>query len=126
MAELCWRLGRPEEGLAALDETDVRSAAGGQRYVEAEALRLRAELLRLQGAPQAEVEDRLRRALEHARGQSARSLELRAAMSLARVLAEHGRRDEARDLLAAVYPGFTEGFQTGDLLEAKQLLEELA
>jgi predicted ATPase len=60
------------------------------------------------------------------RDQAARSLELRAATSLARPWAEQGRRAEARDLLAPVYGWFTEGFDTADLKEAKALLDELA
>jgi predicted ATPase len=61
-----------------------------------------------------------------ARAQQARSLELRAATRLARLWRGQGRRTEARDLLARVYGGFTEGFETLDLKEAKALLEELA
>ena len=66
------------------------------------------------------------RALTVAREQQAKSLELRAAMSMARLWRDQGKRDEARDLLAPVYGWFTEGFDTLDLKEAKKLLEELA
>jgi predicted ATPase len=66
------------------------------------------------------------RALEVARQQQAKSLELRAAMSMARLWRDQGKRDEARDLLAPVYGWFTEGFDTRDLKEAKALLEQLA
>jgi predicted ATPase len=65
------------------------------------------------------------RALEVARAQQAKSLELRAAMSMARLWRDQGKRDEARELLAPVYGWFTEGFDTLDLKEAKALLEEL-
>jgi predicted ATPase len=67
----------------------------------------------------------LQRALDVARRQEAKSLELRAAMSLSRLWQQQGRRAEARDLLAPIYGWFTEGFDTADLQEAKALLEEL-
>jgi predicted ATPase len=67
----------------------------------------------------------LQRALDVARRQEAKALELRAAMSLARLWQQQGRRAAARDLLAPVYGWFTEGFDTADLQEAKALLEEL-
>jgi predicted ATPase len=67
-----------------------------------------------------------KRALTVARQQQAKSWELRAAMSMARLWRDHGKRDAARDLLAPVYDWFTEGFDTRDLKEAKALLEELA
>ena len=66
-----------------------------------------------------------RRALEIARSQEAKSLELRAATSLARLLQTQGKPTEARGLLAPIYAWFTEGFDTRDLIEAKALLEEL-
>jgi predicted ATPase len=75
------------------------------------------------GSPEAEA--CYVRALEVARAQEARSLELRAATSLARLWGEQGRSAEARDLLALVYGWFTEGFDTADLKEAKALLDEL-
>jgi predicted ATPase len=67
----------------------------------------------------------LRQALDVARHQQAKSLELRAAVSLSRLWQQHGKRDEARELLAPLYGWFTEGFDTADLQEAKTLLEEL-
>jgi predicted ATPase len=82
-------------------------------------------LLRQTGTPQAEAETWLQRALDVARRQEAKSLELRAAMSLACLWQQQGRRAEARDLLAPIYDWFTEGFDTADLQEAKALLEEL-
>jgi predicted ATPase len=66
------------------------------------------------------------RALDVARKQQAKSWELRAAMSMARLWRDQGKRDEARDLLTPVYGWFTEGFDTRDLKEAKTLLDELA
>jgi predicted ATPase len=83
-------------------------------------------LLRQPGASQAAAEAWVQRALDVARRQEAKSLELRAAMSLARLWQQQGKRLEARELLAPVYGWFTEGFDTADLQEAKALLEELA
>jgi len=83
-------------------------------------------LLRQTGTPQAEAETWLQRALDVARRQEAKSLELRAAMSLARLWQQQDRNAEARDLLALIYGWFTEGFDTADLQEAKALLDELA
>ena len=67
----------------------------------------------------------MQQALTVARRQQAKSLELRAAMSLARLWQQQGKRDEARELLAPIYGWFTEGFDTADLQEAKALLEDL-
>ena len=74
----------------------------------------------------AEAERCFRTAIEIARRQSARSEELRATTSLARLLAKQDRRDEARAMLAEIYGWFTEGFDTADLKDAKALLDELA
>ena len=82
--------------------------------------------MRLAENGSAEVELCYVKALEVARAQEARSLELRAACDLARLWAEQGRHSEARDLLAPVYGWFTEGFDTLDLREAKALLDELS
>jgi predicted ATPase len=92
----------------------------------AELVRVRGELLLLQGAPgaAAAAEDHFRQALDWARRQGALSWELRAAMSLARLLHDRDRIG-ARDLLASIYDRFTEGFGTADLITAKQLLDEL-
>ena len=79
----------------------------------------------LSQSARAEAETWLRRALTIARHQQAKSLELRAAMSLARLLQRQGKRDAARELLASIYAWFTEGFDTADLQEARALLEEL-
>jgi predicted ATPase len=77
------------------------------------------------GTPQAEAEAWLQQALAVARRQQAKSLELRAAMSLARLWQQQGKQAEAHELLAPVYGWFTEGFDTADLQEAKALLDEL-
>ena len=83
-------------------------------------------LLARRARDRADAEECFHRALRVARKQTARSLELRAAMSLARLWAEHGRRAEGHDLLAPVYGWFTEGFDTADLKDAKALLDQLA
>src|SRR4029434_6727131 len=94
----------------------------GQRMVEAELYRLRGSLLLQQtGTPPTEAETWLHRALDVARRQDAKSLELRAAMSLSWLWHQQGKRQEAHDLLAAVHASFTEGFDTADLQEAKAL-----
>jgi predicted ATPase len=127
LAEAHGKAGQAEEGLALLDEAQGLVAKTGERTAEAEVHRVKGELL-LARSPsdptQAEVS--FREALEVARRQSAKSFELRAATSLARLWQRQGKRDEARDLLAPVYAWFTEGFDTKDLRDAKALLEELA
>jgi predicted ATPase len=82
-------------------------------------------LLRQPGASQAEAEAWLQQALDVARRQEAKSLELRAAMSLSRLWQQQGKRGEAHALLAPIYGWFTEGFDTADLQEAKAMLEAL-
>ena len=83
-------------------------------------------LLRQPGTPQAEAAAWLQRALDVARRQEAKALELRAAMSLARLWQQQGKRAEAYELLAPIYGWFTEGLDTADLQEAKTVLDELA
>src|SRR5215468_8941144 len=96
-------------------------------YSAAEVYRVQGELLLLQATPDAsQAEMSFHHALDVARRQQAKSLELRAAMSLARLWQHQGKRAEARDLLAPVYGWFTEGFDTADLQEARALLDELA
>ncbi len=98
-----------------------------ERWCEAEVPRLQGVLrLRQTVPPQAEAETWLERALNVARCQEAKSLELRAAMSLSRLWQQQGKRAEARELLAPLYRWFTEGFDTPDLQEAKTLLEEVS
>jgi predicted ATPase len=125
LADVYAQEGQVEAGLATLDEA-LAAQATGQRLVEAELYRLCGCLLLQTGTPQAEAETWLQRALDVARRQEAKSLELRAAMSLSRLRQQQGKRKEAHDLLAEVYAWFTEGFDTADLQEAKALLEELA
>jgi predicted ATPase len=127
LADVAAHLGHPEDGLQALAEAHILVEQHEERYWEAEVCRLRGVLLLRQlGVPQAEAEAWLQRALDVARRQEAKSLELRAAMSLARLWQQQGQRDEARGLLAPIYSWFTEGFDTADLQGAKTLLEELS
>jgi class 3 adenylate cyclase/predicted ATPase len=120
------RMGDPKAGLAALAEAEMRMGQSGERWQEAEIYRLKGELtLSMEGADAA-AEQCFRTAIEVAREQQARSPELRAATSLARLWVEQGKRAEARDLLAPVYGWFTEGFDTPDLKDAKALLDEVA
>jgi len=98
-----------------------------ERWHEAELNRIAGEIaLRSRERDAVKAQSCFERALEIARAQQARSWELRAATSLARLWRDQGRRAGAHDLLAPVYGWFTEGFDTLDLKEAKALLEELA
>jgi class 3 adenylate cyclase/predicted ATPase len=126
LAEVFDLLDRTKEGLQSLTEAQTLMDQTEERWWEAEICRLQGTLLlRHSMAPPAEVETWLRRALDVARRQQARSLELRAATSLARLWHDHGKHTEARDLLAPVYNWFTEGFDAPDFKEANSLLEEL-
>ncbi len=125
LAEASLRAGQIDAGLAAADEALDHAEKHRERFWEPEIHRLRGELLRQDGADPPAVEACFQRALEIARGQQAKSLELRAAMSLARLWRDHGKRDEARALLQPVYAWFTEGFDTKDLRDAQALLAEL-
>ncbi len=117
--QLAEALGVTETALAVAEQT-------GQRFWDAELHRQKGELLlQSQAGSEAEAEQLFRRALEIARAQEARSFELRAATSMARLWHCQGKDAEARALLAPVYGWFTEGFDTRDLVEAKALLEEL-
>jgi predicted ATPase/class 3 adenylate cyclase len=127
LAEVSAHLGHTEDGLQALAEAHTLVEQHEERYWEAEVYRLWGVLLlRQTGTSQTEAETWLQRALDVARRQQAKSLELRAAMSLARLWQHQGKRGEARELLAPIYDWFTEGFDTADLQEATGLLEELS
>ena len=120
------RLGsRALDILIALVERAERTE---ERYTMAELMRVRGELLLLQGAPDAAAvaEDHFRQALDWACRQGALSWELRAATSLARLLRERDRSGDARDLLAPIYDRFIEGFGTVDLQAAKRLIDALS
>jgi predicted ATPase len=127
LAEAHGIMGQPEAGLAVLTEALTLVETTGERLYEAELHRLRGALLLQQNsANQAEAENFFYQAIVVAQKQSAKSLELRAAISLAKLWYQQGKRQEAHSLLAPVYNWFTEGFDTADLKEAKALLDELA
>ena len=126
LAEAYGKVGQPEEGLSVLAEALATVDNTGERNWEAELHRRKGELLLMQqGQTVGEAEDCFLKALEIARHQLAKSLELRAAMSLSRLWHQQGKQEEARQMLAEIYGWFTEGFDTVDLQEAKALLEEL-
>ena len=125
-ADACLATGRIEEGLSAVREAFTEVEGTAARYYEAELNRLEGELLLASEAPdESRAEGSFRNAIAIARGQEAKSWELRAATSLARLLARQGKREEAHALLASVHGWFTEGFDTADLKEAATLLSEL-
>jgi predicted ATPase len=108
-----------EEGFASVAKTGERSGSPHLHHVKGEIV------LAQNPSDGAEAERCYRTAIEIARRQKARIAELRASTSLARLLAKHGRRDEAHAMLADIYGWFTEGFDTRDLKDAKALLDEL-
>ena len=131
--ELCWlaeayiAFNQFDKASEPLDEALTIAESDGARYWEAETHCLRGELLlRKSGSNRVEAETCFERATEVARQQGTRWWELRATVSLARLLASQGRREEARVMLSEIYNWFTEGFDTADLKDAKALLEELS
>jgi hypothetical protein len=126
-AETLGRCGQVADGLVAIDEALAQSDRTEARVRVAELLRVKGELLLLEGAPNAAgaAEEHFLRALDWARDQDALSWELRVASSLARLRQAQGRAKDARDLLAPVYNRYTEGFDTADLRAAKALLGAL-
>jgi predicted ATPase len=127
LAEAYSKGGQSAEALRIVDEALALVNATGERVYEAEIHRLRGDLLlQLSSDDAAEAEARFHKAIEIACHQQAKSLELRAATSLARLWQQQGKRQEAYDLLAPVYGWFTEGFDTADLKDAKALLDEVA
>ncbi|RIK24630.1 MAG: hypothetical protein DCC55_41225 [Chloroflexi bacterium] len=118
--------GQYSEGLAALQEGLTVVEQTGECFWQAELLRLKGALLLAQGASVPDVESCYQQAVEIARQQNARSLELRTTISLARLWQTLGRWTEAYQMLAPVYGWFTEGFDTADLQEARALLEALS
>ena len=126
VASALGRMGRFDEALRTVKESFPFIERSGQRYYEAEMHRLKGELLLAQDSSNAaHTQLSFRTAIEIARKQHAKSWELRATTSLARLLRETNRRDEARTMLAEIYNWFTEGFETADLKDAKALLQEL-
>src|SRR5439155_15808593 len=143
LAEAYGKAGQAEDGLAALAEALTAVDKSGERFYEAELYRLKGELSLQSGVrspesetpnpqhptpsttPEAEAEVCFLKAIEIAQRQQAKSLELRAVMSLSRLWQQQGKQEEARQMLADIYGWFTEGFDTKDLQEAKALLQEL-
>jgi predicted ATPase len=121
------KLGQFEDAWRCINEAMTEVETTEERWYEAEVNRVAGEISLMFGKlDRAKAQAYFGRALAVARQQQAKSWELRAAMSMARLSRDQGKRDEARDLLAPVYGWFTEGFDTRDLKEAKALLEELA
>jgi predicted ATPase len=127
LAKVYGKSGQQEEGLTVLIEALRAVEETGEHFYEAELYRLRGEfLLHLSSDNQQEAETCFQHAIRIAQNQQAKSWELRATTSLARLWQQQGKRQEAHDLLAPVYNWFTEGFDTADLKDAKMLLDELA
>lgn len=143
LAEACASVARVEDGLAVLDEALAAVHQTGEQFYKAELYRLKGELtlqreFKVPGSkfqvadsrsllpdPRGEAESCYLKAIEVARKQSAKLLELRAVMSLCRLWQQDGKKGEARQLLVEIYNWFTEGFDTADLKDAQALLEEL-
>jgi predicted ATPase len=127
LAEAYWKIERDAEALHAIAQGLACAEETGQHYEDCELLRLRGEILLAAGkAETGAAEQAFQAALETAKRQQARSLELRAATSLARLWCKQGKRAQAQALLAPVHGWFSEGFDTRDWREAKALIEELA
>ena len=124
LADGCRDAGKLNDALEALTEGIELAQRSGMGDSEADLYRLKGEVL-MQKGPYADAEKQFASAIELARRQGARMFELRATTSLARLLQREGRVDEARRALGAIYGWFTEGFETRDLREAKQLLDTL-
>ena len=128
LAENYLAFGDPEKALDANDRAFEFAKQSDEHWSDSEFLRVRGVALAMRDgvACNSEAETYLGRAIDDARSRSAKSFELRAAMSLARFLSDQGRAMEARDVLAPIYAWFTEGFDTPDLIDAKALLDELS
>jgi predicted ATPase len=127
LAEACIAFNQSDKASEALDEALTIAGSDGDRCWEAETHRLRGELLwRKSASNRVEAETCFERATEIARQQGARWFELRATVSLARLLTTQGCRDKARAMVSEIYSWFTEGFATADLKDAKALLDELS
>jgi class 3 adenylate cyclase/predicted ATPase len=133
LAEAYGKVGQAEDGLAVLAEALTVVDTSGERFYEAELYRLRGELTlaqssvqRLASSVQKEAEEYFHKAIEIAQRQQAKSLELRAVMSLSRLWQQQGKKEAAHRMLAEIYGWFTEGFDTKDLQEAEALLAKLS
>jgi predicted ATPase len=126
LGECCRQVGAIDEGLSVLEEAQTVADRTGEHWWDAELYRVKGEMLLSESRQsRSEAKTCFEQALVIAHGQNAKSLELRAAMSLARLWRDQNKVQQARELLAPVYGWFTEGFDTRDLKEAKALLEEL-
>ena len=123
LAEAYTKSGQTKEGLETIAEAFEALEKTGERYYEAELHRIKGELLLQQGIDEVEVKVCFRQAIDIAREQSAKSLELRATISMARLLKKMGSPGEGRHLLGEIFGWFTEGLETPDLKEAKALLQ---
>jgi predicted ATPase len=121
------RVGKIEEGLAALAEAQIAIEKTGVGFLEAELYRTRGELLLMHGSQDEQgAETEFRKAIDISRRKQAKSLELRAAISMSRLWNRQGGKGKAKKLLSEVYGWFTEGFDTADLTEANSLLDDLS
>jgi len=127
LAEAYGKAHKHDDGLAVVEEGFIAVNRADERFYEAELLRLKGDLLVTRDDPDFEAaENCFRSAIRIAGNQSAKSWELRATTSLARLLDRQGRRPEARTVLSEIYYWFTEGFDTTDLKDAKALLDDLS
>ncbi len=127
LAEVYGKWGQNKEGLDIIEGALAAIDMTKERWYEAEICRLRGELiLALSQENQFEAETCFRRAIDIARQQGARSWELRAVMSLSRLLQRQGKKEEALKVLSTIYSQFTEGFDTRDLKDARALIDELS
>ena len=124
LAEAYGKRGQVDEGLNVLTEALNAATHTGERRWQAELFRLKGELILTRDKGEAEA--CLIQAIEIARSQKAKSLELRASKSLSRLWLVHGKREDARRLLEEIYGWFTEGFATADLQEAQVLIRSFA
>ena len=125
LAAVYAQIGQAEAGLRVIAEAKDLVARNDEHMWESELDRIEGELRRVQGASASDVEACFARAIAITRTQGAKSLELRAARSLARLRCDQGRRSDARGLLAPIFCWFTEGFETTDLRATKAFLDEL-
>jgi DNA-binding SARP family transcriptional activator/predicted ATPase len=125
VVEMYSRVGKVEEGLTLVQEALEKVTIVGYRMVEPDLLRCKGALLLHNDNTQAEAEDCLLQSIESAQSIEAKSWELRAALSLSRLWQQQGKTGPARKLLSSIYNWFTEGFDTPDLIKARQLLNEL-
>ena len=126
MADTCLKTGQLDVGLTAIAEAMEMMDKYDERYMEAELYRVKGELLKKKGAAESEVEGLFHKSLEVSRKQQAKMLELRATISLGRLMMKQGKKAEARKMLEKIYAWFTEGFDFPDLKNAKVLLDELS